>query len=194
MQGWPGSYCLLQRLLKNLPVETEKTPDEVRVEPIRVRAANTGYSHGCDAGRVEALWPRLGRLRTRVDAGRAEHGPGPGTAHIAAEQVAATRTAHHPPTYRIPRGRPLALFSQSVSHHHTPSRELTAYTHTLPWSSFKCAAGSQHLPMQMHLLLSSERGRRTSGWSSTPFTFYLSSCWRGSYCRERTSVMNQSTR
>ena len=31
--------------------------------------------------------------------------------------------------------------SQSVSHYHTPSRELTAYTHTLLWSSFKCAAG-----------------------------------------------------
>ena len=32
-------------------------------------------------------------------------------------------------------------------------------------------------------------GRRTSGWSSAPFTIYLSSCWRRS-CRERTSVMN----
>ena len=29
--------------------------------------------------------------------------------------------------------------SQSVSHYHTPSKELTAYTHTLLWSSFKCA-------------------------------------------------------
>eukprot|EP00964_Phaeocystis_antarctica_P005033 scaffold2746_cov63-Phaeocystis_antarctica.AAC.1 len=32
--------------------------------------------------------------------------------------------------------------SQSVSHYHTPTRkELTAYTYTLLWSSFKCAAG-----------------------------------------------------
>ena len=31
--------------------------------------------------------------------------------------------------------------SQSVSHYHTLSKELTAYTHTLLWSSFKCAAG-----------------------------------------------------
>ena len=50
--------------------------------------------------------------------------------------------------------------------------------------------------MQMHLLLSSgtewkQEGRRISGWSSAPFTFYLSSCWRRS-CRERTSVMNRA--
>ena len=29
----------------------------------------------------------------------------------------------------------------SVSHYHTPSTKLTAYTHTLLWSSFKCAVG-----------------------------------------------------
>ena len=47
----------------------------------------------------------------------------------------------------------MCCISQSViTHYHTPSRELTAYTHTLLWSSFKCAAG-----ISQHLLLSSGR-------------------------------------
>ena len=71
-----------------------------------------------------------------------------------------------------------------ISHYHTPSREHMTHTHTLLWSSFFQVCGrrqvSLHLPMHlpMHPLLSS--GRRTSGWSSAPFTFYLSSCWRRS--------------
>jgi len=48
--------------------------------------------------------------------------------------------------------------SQSVSHYHTPSREHMAHTHSLLWSSFSSVRRvSLHLPMQMHLLLSSGR-------------------------------------
>ena len=38
--------------------------------------------------------------------------------------------------------------SQSVSHYHTPSRELMAHTHTLLWSSF-----SSVRQVSLHLLL-----------------------------------------
>merc|ERR1712166_416060 len=47
---------------------------------------------------------------------------------------------------------------------------------------------SLHLPMQIFFSLL--EGRRTSGWSSAPFTFYLSSCWRRS-CTERTFHMRR---
>ena len=71
-----------------------------------------------------------------------------------------------------------------------------AHTHTLLWSSFSSVRRvSLHLPMQMHLLLSSGRSSYFRMMSMVmfflPFTFYLSSCWRRS-CRERTSVMNRA--
>ena len=77
---------------------------------------------------------------------------------------------------------------QSVSHFHTPSTELTAYTHTLRWSSFKCAAGfSASSNADASLLLSSGRSS-SSGWSSAALTVYLSSGWRRS-SRERNSAI-----
>ena len=79
----------------------------------------------------------------------------------------------------------------SVSHYHTPSRELMAHTHTLLWSSFQVCGGYLCIFQCRCIFFFLLEGRRTSGWSSAPFTFYLSSCWRRS-CRERTSVMNQA--
>ena len=77
--------------------------------------------------------------------------------------------------------------SQSVSHSHTPSKEHTAHTHTLLWSSFKCAARiSTSSPFFWKVVVLQDGPLLLS-------TFYLSSCWRRS-CRERTSAMDQSAR
>ena len=80
---------------------------------------------------------------------------------------------------------------QSVSHYHTPSKEHMAHTHTLLWSSFQVCGGYLCIFQCRCIFFFLLEGRRTSGWSSAPFTFYLSSCWRRS-CRERTSVMNRA--
>ena len=66
-----------------------------------------------------------------------------------------------------------------------------AHTHTLLWSSFQVCGGYLCIFQCRCIFFFLLEGRRTSGWSSAPFTFYLSSCWRRS-CRERTSVMNQA--
>ena len=86
-----------------------------------------------------------------------------------------------------------ALFSKrSVGEHFEPLKTTLfarPYTHTLLWSSFKCGAGisaSSNADASPLFLL---EGCRTSGCSSTPLMFYLSSCWRRS-CREWISVIN----
>ena len=66
---------------------------------------------------------------------------------------------------RGPRPRPppprvvdrMGIFSGTRS-----SRGLTAYTHTLLWSSFKCAAGISEYLLQCRCIFLSRRGRRTS--------------------------------
>ena len=72
--------------------------------------------------------------------------------------------------------------------------QYTTHTQTLYYGLLSSVLrASLHLPMQDASSFFLLEGRRTSGWSSSPFTFYLSFCWRRS-CRERTSVMNQSIR
>ena len=82
------------------------------------------------------------------------------------------------------------MFGEVVGHYHTPSKEHMAHTHTLLWSSFQVCGGYLCIFQCRCIFFFLLEGRRTSGWSSAPFTFYLSS-WRRS-CRERTSVMNRA--
>eukprot|EP00964_Phaeocystis_antarctica_P116009 scaffold79988_cov63-Phaeocystis_antarctica.AAC.3 len=66
------------------------------------------------------------------------------------------------------------VWGQSVSHYHTPSRELMAHTHTRICSSFSSVRRvSLHLPMQDAYLSSLSSGRSSyfRMGSSAPFTF-----------------------
>ena len=51
-----------------------------------------------------------------------------------------------------------------------------AHTHTLLWSSFQVCGGYLCIFQCRCIFFFLLEGRRTSGWSSAPFTFYLSSC------------------